>query len=92
MAVKLFELFYLNQADHIVLVTGDTDIMPAIVTCKKLFSKPISIILPYKRFNAAFDSIVTKSIKIKADTYGKHQLPSKIDLADGKHIHKPTEW
>jgi len=92
LAVKIFELFFLNLADHIVLITGDTDIMPAIVTSKKLFQKPISIIFPYKRFNAAFNNIAAKKIKIKADTYARHQLPLKITLNDGREIHKPVEW
>lgn len=41
-AIKLFEVCYLDLCDTAILMTGDTDLSPAVVTCKRLFpSKPI---------------------------------------------------
>jgi len=50
-SVKLLELFVLDQFDSIVLVTGDTDIMPAIKTAFKLF--------PFKRKTNELEKIAT---------------------------------
>ena len=49
-AVKLLELLVTNSADRIVLVTGDTDVAPAVRTAKLLFpQKSVCFAFPYDR-------------------------------------------
>jgi uncharacterized LabA/DUF88 family protein len=39
MATRMLELLFLDKCDTIVLVTGDTDIVPDVKTAKSLFPK-----------------------------------------------------
>jgi uncharacterized LabA/DUF88 family protein len=49
-AAKLLELLFLDQCDTCVLITGDTDVVPAVKTAQSLFpNKPIGFLLPYER-------------------------------------------
>ena len=91
-AAKMFELFHNEKVDHITLVTGDTDLIPAIKTCKSLYNKDISVLFPYKRSNDAYKNHVTKAIKIKSDRYEKHQFVPSITEGSGKVIKKPKSW
>ena len=91
-AAKMFELFHNEEVDHITLVTGDTDLRPAIKTCKVLYNKEISVLFPYKRSNAAYKNHVANAIKIKGDRYEKHQFVRSITASSGKIINKPKSW
>lgn len=50
MATRMLELLFLDKCDTIVLVTGDTDIVPAVKTAQNIFpKKEIIFMMPYKR-------------------------------------------
>ena len=91
-AAKMFELFHNEEVNYITLVTGDTDLIPAIKTCKSLYKKDISVLFPYKRSNDAYKKHVAKAIKIKGDRYEKHQFLPSITASSGKIIKKPKSW
>lgn len=90
-AVKIFELFHKNSCDHVVVLTGDTDLLPAIKTAKEIYNKKVSMLFPYGRHNAAFTGIADRQFKIKDDTYAKFQFPETL-LFEGKTVHKPVSW
>jgi uncharacterized LabA/DUF88 family protein len=97
-ATKLLEIFHNNECDSVVLMTGDTDLSPAIETAIKLFpNKNILCIFPFNRFNNELKSLLQSHFKkccyiIKAKTYVKHQFPDPVTLPDGKRIAKPSTW
>ena len=92
-SVKLLELFFTNACDIAVLVTGDTDIAPAVRTAKKLFpSKQIYFGFPYNRKNKELKKLCPGSFNIKDKIYTKHQFPDKVVLASGEIITKPSSW
>ncbi|MFQ6609117.1 MAG: NYN domain-containing protein [Fidelibacterota bacterium] len=92
-ATKLFEICHLNQCDTVILMTGDTDLAPAVVTCRRIFpDKPIFFAFPYKRTNAELARIAPESFSIKLRTCLKCQLPDPFILADGTKISKPAVW
>ena len=92
-AIKLFELCHLNLCDTAILMTGDTDLSPAIVTCKRLFpSKAIFFAFPYKRTNAELAKIAPESFSIKLRSCRRCQLPDPFILQDGTAIQKPASW
>ena len=92
-AIKLFELFYLNQCDTAVIVSGDTDLAPAVRKCLTLFpDKKIYFAFPYKRFNKELDLLAPGSFAIKQNQYMKFLLPDPVLLPDGTEIHKPATW
>ena len=92
-AVKLLEILVLDLCDTAVLVTGDTDVVPAVKTAQRLFpNKDIAFLLPYKRHNSELASLVTKHFEIKKETYEKHQFPDPFVTKKGKQIIKPASW
>ncbi len=92
-AVKLIESFFLDECDTAVLVTGDTDIAPAVTHATRLFpNKKVLCVFPYKRKNDDLARLVHNSFKIKAKKYIQHQFPDPVVLPDGTHIQKPATW
>src|SRR4051812_3061055 len=92
-AAKLFELLHTNAADAVVLVTGDTDLLPAIRTARALFPTVlIGVCFPFKRHNADLKRSVVRSFKVRKEQYAAHQLPDPIPLPNGHVIRKPSPW
>ncbi|MCK4304596.1 MAG: NYN domain-containing protein [Candidatus Eisenbacteria sp.] len=92
-SVKICELFTLDNADTIVLVTGDTDLAPAVRTAVRLFpSKQVCFAFPYKRKNKELAQLVSKSFLIRKERYAAHQFPSDVRLPSGRMIRKPIDW
>lgn len=92
-ATKLFELAHNNYSDAYVLVTGDSDLVPAIKTVKNIFPDiKIFSIYPYKRNSEELSRIVNGHFKIKKEKYLTHQLPNPVILKDKREIFKPITW
>jgi len=92
-AVKLMELFAAGVADTAVLVTGDTDLLPAVRTARSLYpDKQVWVATPHKRANADLGNAADGVITIKRRKYEKHQLPDPLKLPDGSEIRKPSDW
>ena len=92
-AMKLSEILISNKCDTVVLVTGDTDLTPAIKTTKRLFpDKAIIFAFPYRRSNAELAQIAPGSFKIHKGSYVRHQFPSLVVLRNGTYVEKPNSW
>jgi len=92
-AAKLFEICHLNEADTVILVTGDTDLAPAIRTCKRLFPcKLMYFAFPYRRTNSELSKLAPESFSIKLKSCLRHQFPDPLVLPDGTQISKPLLW
>lgn len=92
-ATKLFELLHTGAAEVVVLVSGDTDLLPAIRTARRLFPMiQIAILFPFRRHNAELKRAVARSFKVKKEQYARFQLPSPIVLPSGHRIEKPPRW
>lgn len=91
--VKVMELLHTDSADTLVLVTGDTDVAPAIRTAITLFpTKRICVGLPFRRDNQELANLVSKHFKIRRDAYQRHQLPDPFTLPSGRTVPKPKDW
>jgi uncharacterized LabA/DUF88 family protein len=91
-AVKLVELAFMNQADTFVIVSGDTDLIPAVDVVRRQFAlKKVFVIFPYKRKNSDILSRVDGNFKIKVDTYARHQFIDPY-IIDKKKFPKPKHW
>ena len=93
MATRMLELLFLDKCDTIVLVTGDTDIVPAIKTAQQIFpKKEIAFLMPYKRHNKELANLVPKHFDISSSNYTKHQFADPFITKNGKSINKPLSW
>lgn len=92
-ATRMLELLFLDKCDTIVLVTGDTDIVPAVKTAKNIFpQKEIVFMMPYKRHNRELADLVPRHFDISGHNYTKHQFPDPFITKKGKTINKPLTW
>lgn len=92
-ALKLIEVFILDQCDTVVLISGDTDIAPAIRMAKGLYpNKTICVAFPYKRKNRELANISDHSFNITKNHYTRHQLPDPFICQDGRTVSKPRRW
>ncbi len=92
-SIKMFEAFHLDDADTIVLVTGDTDLSPAAKMARNLFpTKRIWFLFPYKRKNKELAQIADGYCNIKKERYVQHQFPPAINLQSGRVVSKPGSW
>jgi uncharacterized LabA/DUF88 family protein len=92
-AVKILELLIVDACDTVVLVSGDTDIAPAIRTAKALWpAKRIWVLFPVGRHNAELKAIAHGTIQMKAKRYPTHQLPNPVKISDTEVLWKPAGW
>jgi uncharacterized LabA/DUF88 family protein len=92
-AARLFEILCLDKCDTVVLITGDTDIVPAVKTAQKIFpKKEIVFLMPYKRHNKELANLVSRHFDISSNNYIKHQFPDPFITKKKKLIHKPSSW
>lgn len=92
-ACKLLEVLQQGSHDSVLLMTGDTDLVPAVVTGKRMFpNTEVAVAFPYKRHNQHLKTVADKSIVLSLDSYQSHQLPATVPLPNGQMVTKPTIW
>jgi len=92
-SVRLMEVFQADSTDAAVLVTGDTDLAPAVRTATRLFpSKQVCFAFPFKRKNSELAKLVSCHFLMRAQMYAKHQFPDPYHLPSGRSISKPGTW
>ena len=92
-AVKLLEVLSNEDCDTVVLMTGDTDIIPATETAKRMFPDNETLVaFPFARKNDELKGVAPRSFKIRVNSYVNNQFPDPVDLPDGATITKPLIW
>jgi uncharacterized LabA/DUF88 family protein len=92
-AAKLIEVFATDECDSAVLVTGDTDVAPAVRVAQRLYrNKRVYFAFPYRRKNKELAQLVPTCFQLSREAYVKHQLPDPVTLPDGTQVSKPAGW
>ncbi len=92
-AVKLLEVLFNKDCETVVLVTGDTDIIPAIETANRMFPNNETVVaFPFARKNDELVDVAPRSFKIHVNSYKNNQFPNPVVLQDGTTIAKPLVW
>ncbi|MDI6807549.1 MAG: NYN domain-containing protein [Candidatus Eisenbacteria bacterium] len=92
-AARLFEVCCGDECETVILMTGDTDLAPAVRVCKRMFpSKLVFFAFPYKRTNRELAGLAPESFSIKLKAYLRNQFPDPLVLPDGTAIQKPSNW
>lgn len=93
LGLKLVEVFATNECQTAVLVTGDTDMIPAISAARRLFRQSkIGVAFPFLRHNRDLANHADYSFKIDQRTLLKAQFPVRITCDDGTEIVRPLGW
>jgi len=91
---KLLEILFLNKCDTVMVVSGDTDVIPAVKTAQLLFPlKQVGFLLPYRRQNRELADLAPRlHFAIRKETYTRHQFSDPVALPSGRTIKKPAGW
>ncbi|MFH1618469.1 MAG: NYN domain-containing protein [bacterium] len=92
-AITLLELLFTGKCDTAVIMSGDTDLSPAVKKSRALFpDKKILFAFPYARKNKELHNLATDSFSISQKQYIRHQFSNPVILKNGHEIHKPSTW
>jgi len=81
--VKLFECAYKNEFDTAILISGDSDLPPALQTIKQLFpKKKIGLIIPLDRKANELKTVVDFSFKVKERDLALSQFPDTVKIGN----------
>ena len=78
--------------EQIFIVSGDTDLAPAIELIKQDFNTHIGIISPFKRHSKELIQKADISHSISINVMEQHLLPMEMLKKNGKKITCPQEW
>lgn len=91
--VHILEVLFRDECDTAVIITGDTDIAPAIRAAKRLFpAKRIIVGFPFERYNNELKVLADASFKITAQAYCNYQFLDPYKLSNGYAMPKPRQW
>lgn len=92
-SVKLLELFARDRADTIIIVSGDTDLAPAVRATDRLYpSKRVGFGFPYRRTSKELTALVPLFFTIRKEAYLKHRLADPFPVSQSRSIAKPSHW
>lgn len=92
-SVKMLELLVRDEADIIMVVSGDTDLIPAIRTARNLFpTKPVGCLFPWGRSNQELKMVCSFYASIGLDQCARLQLPDPVAVQGQRVLHKPPMW
>lgn len=91
-ALYLFRYAVLDQYDTAIIVSGDSDLIPAIQTVKQTFpGKSIGVVIPIGRRSENIKNTADFYMRMKLKHLESSQLPEEIEL-DGVKILRPDRW
>ena len=91
--VALLEVSHNDNADCVFIMSGDTDIMPALRAARRMYSGcRIGFAFPYRRQNNSLRDAADIHFRIRTHLYAKHVLPNPVAAAGGREIHCPSDW
>jgi uncharacterized LabA/DUF88 family protein len=75
LGVHLLEFALQSSCGAVVLVSGDSDLVPALVAARRLApSTTLAVGLPFGRSNVALERVANLAFTIKPAAYARHQL------------------
>ncbi len=92
-AVQLLKNAHQNNYDKAVLISGDSDIIPAVEAVKQAFpNKQISLVIPINGQARELKQAIGSSMQMKEHHLKTSQLPEKVTLQNGIVLQRPREW
>jgi len=84
-----------NDYDAAVVVSNDSDLAEPIRIVKSKFRKPVIVLYPCgpgRTPSYELGRVASKTFKVDAGLLLASQFPTSLTDADGRVIHKPTDW
>lgn len=79
-AVRIIELAATRSCESIVVVSGDTDLLPALRSCRRLAPDlGVWVGAPFRRYSRELRQNADGGFKIGPQAYARHQLPDPVN-------------
>jgi uncharacterized LabA/DUF88 family protein len=94
-AVRLVDLARQNAFDRAILISGDSDLIPAIQLVHKLYeNKSVAVVVPIGRKGHEIETACKAAGKFTMTEahLERSQLPDSLTHPDGKRIYRPVEY
>ena len=92
-AVQLLQRAYRDEYDKAIIITGDSDMVPAIHAVKESFpSKKVGIIPPIGRKAEEIEKAAHFKNQMTENDLRESMLPDPVILPDGRSLTCPPEW
>ncbi|MFC1808327.1 NYN domain-containing protein [Candidatus Omnitrophota bacterium] len=92
-AINLFQEAIEDSYDKAIIISGDSDLIPAIKAVKSKFPlKEIKILFPPRRRMVELTTVCDSSAKIKEKHLAAAQFPDTIRLGENARLDKPSKW
>lgn len=92
-AVTLFRLAMEDRYSTAIMVSGDTDLVPAVEAVRECFpTKRIGVAFPPRRTNRELLNAATFHIQLKAENLLPWRFPDSVRLKGGTEITCPEKW
>ncbi|MCX7726646.1 MAG: NYN domain-containing protein, partial [Chitinispirillaceae bacterium] len=92
-AIKLFEEAIKDTYDIAMIISSDSDLLPALRAVKRNYpNKSFGVIIPPLRQAELLKKEADFYRKIKFKHLKSCRLPERIDLGDGKTLDCPEKW
>ncbi len=91
--VRVVELTLSGAYEAIVIVSADSDLLPAVRTARRLRPEVgVWVAFPYRRGSKDLRAAAQRTFKITKHQYTTHQLADSVALPNGGTVHKPDTW
>jgi uncharacterized LabA/DUF88 family protein len=92
-AVRLLQLAFQDRYDKAIIISGDTDLLPAVRAVRTIFpGKQIGLVIPIGRASEIFRKQVDFSYKMKESHLKLSLYPENLTLSDGTVLTCPPNW
>jgi uncharacterized LabA/DUF88 family protein len=92
-ALWLFTTAIMDRYDKAIIISGDTDLLPAMKTVRTVFpGKEIGVVIPIGRASDDFKKQADFHYKMREHHLRKSQFPDPQRLTDGTLIARPPTW
>ena len=91
-ALRLLKLVAAGACERVLVVSGDTDLAPAISEARSTWPARIGVAFPARRANAQLRAVADWTINLDAGAYARHQFPAVVTGRDGTGIRRPSSW
>ena len=92
-AVEMLKMAHHGRYDHAIVVTGDTDLIPAFDAVRQLHNHiKISVVVPIGKSSKDIKKAADSAFQMTELQLSQSVLPDPVILADGTVLAKPATW
>lgn len=84
---------YDDRCDLVMLVGGDSDLVPPLAAVKRLFSsKRVVVAFPPARNSKELEGVAHGYIRVDRSMLLRSQFPEEVTKSNGHTLHRPAKW